>query len=51
MSLRFLLALTILAAQLCCCTAEPSNKATVDELERRHEELMKAMGGSGGSGM
>jgi hypothetical protein len=53
MSLR---SITILAAlillQLCGCVAasKPSDPS-VNELERRHDEMMQRMGGGSGSGM
>lgn len=53
MSLR---SITVLAAlivlQLCGCTAasRPSDPS-VNELERRHDEMMQRMGGGSGSGM
>ena len=53
MSLR---SITVLAAlvllQLCGCvtTGKPSD-ASVNELERRHDEMMQRMGGGSGSGM
>jgi cytochrome c556 len=53
MSLR---SITVLAAlivlQLCGCvtTSKPSDPS-VNELERRHEEMMQRMGGGSGSGM
>jgi hypothetical protein len=53
MSLR---SITVLAAlillQLCGCAAtnKPSD-ASVNELERRHDEMMQRMGGGSGSGM
>jgi hypothetical protein len=53
MSLR---SITVLAAlillQLCGCaaTSKPSD-ASVNELERRHDEMMQRMGGGSGSGM
>jgi len=54
-SLRPLLALTVLImAQLSACTTagKPSDPA-VNEIERRHDEMMRGMGGGsgGGSGM
>jgi hypothetical protein len=45
-------ALVLQLFQLCGCTAnaaKPSNAAAIEEMERRHEEVMKTMGG--GSGM
>ena len=55
MSLR---SITVLAAlillQLCACvtttTTKPSGPS-VNELERRHDEMMQRMGGGSGSGM
>ncbi|MGZ5903635.1 MAG: hypothetical protein ACXWLB_12490 [Reyranella sp.] len=55
MSPRSIAAFTALALQLfqlCGCTAnaaKPSNASAIEEMERRHEEDMKRMGG--GSGM
>jgi hypothetical protein len=48
--------ITVLAAlillQLCGCaaTSKPS-ASSVNELERRHDEMMQRMGGGSGSGM
>jgi hypothetical protein len=46
MLLRSILAFALLWLQLCGCTA--SNSSAVDQLDRRHDELMKTMSGGGG---
>jgi len=56
MSLRSIAVLAaLILLQLCGCatTAGKSSNVTVDELERRHDEMMQRMGGGsgGGSGM
>lgn len=54
MLLRSIVALALLALPLCSCTAPQSNSVAVNEMDRRHDDLMKTMpggGGSGGSGM
>jgi len=47
-------ALILQLFQLCGCTAnaaKPSNAAAIEEMERRHEEDMKRMGGGSGGSM
>ncbi len=56
MSLRSIAVLaTLILLQLCGCaaTAGKSSNVTVEELERRHDEMMQRIGGGsgGGSGM
>ena len=59
MSLRSIAAFTALVLQLlmqllgCATTAGKPSDPTVNELERRHDEMMQRMGGGsgGGSGM
>lgn len=50
MPLRRVAAITILALLVCACTSvsKPSDP-TVSDVERRHDEMMRRMGG--GSGM
>ena len=53
MSLRSITVLaTLILLQLCGCVAanKPSDP-TVNELERRHDEMMQRMGGGSGSSM
>jgi hypothetical protein len=53
MSLRSIAVLAALVLlQLCGCaaTSKPSDPS-VNELERRHDEMMQRMGGGSGSGM
>ncbi len=56
MSLRSIAALSLallLLLQLCGCaatTGRPAN-ASVDDMERRHDEMMKRMGGGSGGSM
>jgi len=53
MSLRSLMVLTaLILLQLggCATTSKPSDPS-VNELERRHDEMMQRMGGGSGSGM
>jgi hypothetical protein len=53
MSLRSIIVLAaLILLQLCGCaaTGKPSDPS-VNELERRHEEMMQRMGGGSGSGM
>jgi hypothetical protein len=47
MRLRYLLALTILAAQLVACSGNGHNSPAVDQMERHHEEELIRMGGGG----
>jgi hypothetical protein len=51
MSLRFIAALAaLILLQLCsCATAGKPPDPTINEMERRHDEMMQRMGG--GSGM
>jgi hypothetical protein len=55
MSLRSLAALAVLIlSQLCgCVTAGKPSDPSINEMERRHDEMMQRMGGGsgGGSGM
>ena len=55
MSLRSVMALAaLILLQLCgCLTTNKSSDPSVNELERRHDEMMQRMGGGsgGGSGM
>jgi len=55
MSLRSVAALAaLILLQLCgCATASKPSGPTVNDLERRHDEMMQRMGGGsgGGSGM
>jgi hypothetical protein len=45
-SIAALTALVLELLQLCACTVNtPSNAAAIEEMERRHEEDMKRMGG------
>jgi hypothetical protein len=54
MSLRSIAALVILVIQVvlplagCASVGKPSDPA-IDEIERRHDEMMQRMGGGGGS--
>jgi hypothetical protein len=53
MSLRSIMVLTaLILLQLggCATTSKPSDPS-VNELERRHDEMMQRMGGGSGSGM
>lgn len=50
MPLRLIVALAVLAVQLCACTNDQGRKAAIDEIDRRHTEDMQRMGGGGGSG-
>jgi hypothetical protein len=53
MSLRSIAVLaTLIVLQLCgCVTASRPSDPSVNELERRHDEMMQRMGGGSGSGM
>ncbi len=48
MPLLPLIAFVILILQLGACSTDPSKKADIDEMERRHAEWMETMGGGGG---
>jgi hypothetical protein len=52
-SVAILAALIVQLVQLCgCATAsKPSTDPTVNELERRHDEMMRRMGGGSGGSM
>ena len=54
MSLRLILALAILIlADLSACTTASKPDPAINEIERRHDEMMRGMGSGsgGGSGM
>jgi hypothetical protein len=54
MSPRSIAALIVLALQLLqlgACTVSKSSNAAIEEMERRHEEDMKRMGGGSGGSM
>jgi hypothetical protein len=54
MSLRSIAVLAaLILLQLCGCTtaSKPSSDPTVNELERRHDEMMQRMGGGSGGSM
>jgi hypothetical protein len=52
MSLRSIAGLIILLVQLCGCaqTVGKPSDASVNDMERRHDEMMQRMGGGGGGG-
>jgi hypothetical protein len=50
-SIAALIALVLQLLQLGACAASKSSNAAVEEMERRHEEDMKRMGGGSGGSM
>ena len=38
----------LLGLQLAACTETPQHKAAIEEMDRRHEQVIETMSGSGG---
>ena len=47
MSLRPLMALVVLAVQLCACSTDRDKKAAIEQMERKHAVWAETMGGGG----
>ena len=50
-SIAALIVLVLQLLQLGACTVSKSSNAAIEEMERRHEEDMKRMGGGSGGSM